>query len=783
MTVPLRSPVLNGEIYELEKKPTALGARRAWKITMLPQASKRVDRGNIVDGEIEGERVITYTDWSGGQSGDLEMRPNTVYTANRLHGLYPGTISFAHYMAPSNFATDEVARPVAVLTFNGKTFVIAGRYALLDNVADRDFGAGVYATDAIVWNNTLYVCFGGTTNFIQSRDTAGTWATDGDVVADHFAIVRNRLWRATATNEVSNIGPGENPFTIGLWSSGITVGDDDYGITDLNAVGEQLVVSKVEGLFIGDEGAVFPNVLSQYITSPDPWNGRNTRVRGSQVIYPTPNVNDLILYDTATDSAGSIGIQHSLPMADIGDNIPSTQVTALATHGPDIWAATEHSGFPRVRPTSVKKTTDNGGSYTTATATNDRDANVLNISSLDTVANGDWVVVGFAPGSIYGMVVEFLAPTTNSNTSALTVSYWNGSAWTAFGVASGQSVWDDTRQPLLATPMVDGVATFARPGKITWNTAPSTVISTIDGVSAHWYRLSVSAALDSSIQFNNIWGVTADSVAAVPGAGLFRGRPARREDAAKTPIVWEPYMTLRGNPLPTAMEVLPIGTNPGRNDRFPSIAIAGKQVTDFLSPPSNAIDEPLSDLVQLSADLDQCYMILPYDDAGTPYVTKYWRNVQFRERGGSSVGTFTISYRTDFASSFTPATAGAIAATGRFLQLMIVGSDGNFTPAAGGLARLEAWPAIHEIEVRYREQPTMKEQHELVLSLPLDGDTAMEKALSNLKALLRTTPFTYLDPTGERSALTVTMEEMGAAELYTTENRTALAVPVRLVEV
>ncbi|MEW6283844.1 MAG: hypothetical protein AB1758_34850, partial [Candidatus Eremiobacterota bacterium] len=129
-------------------------------------------------------------------------------------------------------------------------------------------------------------------------------------------------------------------------------------------------------------------------------------------------------------------------------------------------------------PATAKKTTDNGANYTTYAS----GANVV-LNSLDTLANGDWLVVGL-DHEFRGLKVAIDA--ANANAATLAVHYWNGSAWTAVSNLSDGSA--------------SGGATLAQAGNITWDYPTNWAASTIDGVTAYYVRLSVSAALDADTQ-------------------------------------------------------------------------------------------------------------------------------------------------------------------------------------------------------------------------------------------------------------------------------------------
>lgn len=119
------------------------------------------------------------------------------------------------------------------------------------------------------------------------------------------------------------------------------------------------------------------------------------------------------------------------------------------------------------------------------------------LSSLDTAANGDFVLVGAAV-PFRGLVAD--VDSANSTTSTLAVHYWNGSAWADISPTDGTA---------------SGGATFAQDGNITWTVPTAWAGATLDDLGAgfsdgrtqehlYWVRLSVSAALDSSTTLNSL---------------------------------------------------------------------------------------------------------------------------------------------------------------------------------------------------------------------------------------------------------------------------------------
>lgn len=146
----------------------------------------------------------------------------------------------------------------------------------------------------------------------------------------------------------------------------------------------------------------------------------------------------------------------------------------------------------------VKKTVDDGANYTDySSAANDNSAATdVVASSLDTLANGDWLLFS-APSPFIGVAIDMDATTVNANAANTTCAYWNG-AWTA------------------VSNLVDGTDTgpnFAQDGQITWALPSDWITSEIDGVTAYQLRCYTSAALDSSTTIDEVDAILPTRVA------------------------------------------------------------------------------------------------------------------------------------------------------------------------------------------------------------------------------------------------------------------------------
>lgn len=139
-----------------------------------------------------------------------------------------------------------------------------------------------------------------------------------------------------------------------------------------------------------------------------------------------------------------------------------------------------------------KQTIDNATSYYDLLhLVNDKDTTTnADVGALDTVANGDWLLIRSHVPKLTGF--RFTVDTTNKNTAvmAMAIHYWDGDSWEA---VSGLS--DGTRDTATTTKTLNqtGNATF---------TEATTTAQAIDNCLGYWWRISITGAtvLSSSVQ-------------------------------------------------------------------------------------------------------------------------------------------------------------------------------------------------------------------------------------------------------------------------------------------
>lgn len=135
---------------------------------------------------------------------------------------------------------------------------------------------------------------------------------------------------------------------------------------------------------------------------------------------------------------------------------------------------------------TCRKTADSGTTYTDQT-TEVNGAGTVSISEMDTVANGDWLVVGYT-GRFGAINVAMDGANVNAVTSTLTAEYWSP-------VGGGVGVPGWKALPSVTDGTDNAGATFGKTGVIAFSQPADWIENTVDGVEGYHVRLSVSAAL------------------------------------------------------------------------------------------------------------------------------------------------------------------------------------------------------------------------------------------------------------------------------------------------
>lgn len=132
---------------------------------------------------------------------------------------------------------------------------------------------------------------------------------------------------------------------------------------------------------------------------------------------------------------------------------------------------------------------------------------------LDSLGTAHYLLVGFTSPA-QGLVLNIAAGKGNASAATMTVSYWDGSSWSA-----ATSMNDGTLQ---------GTASLAKTGVVTWeeiDLGQEFITQIADEVPLYFYKLSFSGALDAETEIYYITGIPATKD--IPGyrfPGFFQNR-------------------------------------------------------------------------------------------------------------------------------------------------------------------------------------------------------------------------------------------------------------------
>lgn len=271
---------------------TLNGKQYFFEVIVTGQEFKRAVGMRIVSDEISAESSLMrwryqVHPFDFGLSGGRSVMPRSYIDANA------DATNGQFVTAPPRVF--QLSLPLAsgcskILEFNGEIFFIGGRYIYRCNSSytvtlDRDLGSGVTATDAAVFNNELIVACG-PSNYIQIRNTSGTWTTSSSVYAEKLAVVNDRLWRSLSNNLFSC---SVNPGNAANYIQSNNVGDTTYAINALVEYGGIIWPVKQNGAYQADVAEIFKNQTPQMAQWPNVRNGKGSFVAKGSLFVPTIN--------------------------------------------------------------------------------------------------------------------------------------------------------------------------------------------------------------------------------------------------------------------------------------------------------------------------------------------------------------------------------------------------------------------------------------------------------------------------------------------------------------
>ncbi|MCH7945997.1 MAG: hypothetical protein IIC73_08315, partial [Armatimonadetes bacterium] len=429
-----------------------------------------------------------------GVTPETNRRYHKAYNAYLERG--PFVPAFKQYIVSGTDRINKFATRAVDWTESGKKGINRTLYYGADTTLYK-FSNGAEASvftvanavfvDLLAWedgsSNGALICSYGSTEFLRRMADSGTPTASSDVKVGYMAMAGPDLYAQTdagtySTYKVSKLPKGNDPKTASNWGSGEPVGSAAYKITGLAGFDIGIAVGKEEGLFIFDEQeGIYRNLLPFLEHNPHPDNGKGLTAVAGGVIYP---VHDGSLW--FSDGFSSVNIT-PLDGAHPDRDTPKGKIVSIIEKGGTILAALD-SVYQLTRSGNIRmRLFDDSASTFQNDDTNVTD-NKLSTAGTDLAgfddANDFWYIGADFP--IQSIEIVFDTP-NSSGTASLTVAYSTASGFTV------RSIADLTH---------DGTRTFAKDGLLL-QTAPFDMHTAmgkqkINGVSAYWWRLTVSGS-------------------------------------------------------------------------------------------------------------------------------------------------------------------------------------------------------------------------------------------------------------------------------------------------
>jgi hypothetical protein len=459
-------------------------------------------------------------------------------------------------------------------------------------------------------NGTQYLYAGtcsqasdGAATAINRRTRGGVWDENTGVNSGKYLVsASGALWATVSDYEIKKCPAGSNPFTALTFNTEIQVGTNEAKITGIGAIGPSPVVFKEDGIYVYIEAD--DRFENQYRVDLHRDNFHRVVPDGAGGIYSFTANGDIV----NVQKFGSITTHRVLENKTPGRDTPKGRVVDIALHGADLYALmSPYRGFfsqPYTESTAtgikVLKTTDDFSSFTDySVQAQDQSAttfSVIDLGSLDTLANGDAWLVGFnAPFLAFHATV--VADNDNTMTTHPVVAIsTDESVWQEVTVTDGMGRMNGPGTSHTPYDM-DGIIALVPQDVSAW------VPATYATLTKYWLRITHPAALDSSVTLGevailpkrtgpNFVTSNSDQVEDWEATSLcnkvLRGR--RRGDT----IIWDDLYTLHAvgsggeqEGRPTPQNKLAVVGMPTRNAPASSLLIVTRDEINLLPlPPS-----------------------------------------------------------------------------------------------------------------------------------------------------------------------------------------------------
>lgn len=391
---------------------------------------------------------------------------------------------------------NDAGQPIVLLAIGSHAFLMVNAAAA--NEADATV-AGTYSGACYHDNGagTEYLYAGtftaatGVPALLNRRTPAGTWTEDADVNAKFIASAAGAMWRSTSDYQVSVCPAGSEPFTIASWGSSIQVGTNAAKIVNVGVLGASAVWFKEDGIWFYDE--TDNRHVNRYDVPWSPYNFPFVEPDGEGGLYSSTANGELV----HISQFGAIDTIRLNEGKQPGRDTPAGQIVDMTIDGADLLMLMRPA-YRMAQPSGMKvlKTTDNFGTFTDYTANlTDRARNTLmDLSSLDTLANGDAVLVGFDDQFLAVQFVLGSGGTVNGTAGTLAGAVSTGaSSWATVALKDGTASLPSASTTTMTqggVVAIDVAADISGWAKATYN-----------AFSKYWLRLTVSVALDATVNF------------------------------------------------------------------------------------------------------------------------------------------------------------------------------------------------------------------------------------------------------------------------------------------
>ncbi len=134
-----------------------------------------------------------------------------------------------------------------------------------------------------LFGSYAYIATG--TGFLQRGFDGTTMTLNTSMSAQGFGIYRNTAWRRHSTNLLQSVAAGADPMVAGNWSATLSIGNGLNAINDLAERGDALFLGAADGLYQGDIGGSFFNVLGEARDVRHQDNGRDLTVYDGGLVF------------------------------------------------------------------------------------------------------------------------------------------------------------------------------------------------------------------------------------------------------------------------------------------------------------------------------------------------------------------------------------------------------------------------------------------------------------------------------------------------------------------